>query len=46
MRRLFEDRGLAAKLGAAAKATMEERFSPSVIGTRYRRRLEALALAP
>lgn len=46
MRRLFEDRELAARLGAAARAQIEELFSPSAIGARYRRRLEALALAP
>jgi glycosyltransferase involved in cell wall biosynthesis len=43
MRRLFEDRTLAARLGAAARATIEERFSPAVIGARYRRRLESIA---
>lgn len=40
---LFADRALCARLGAAARATIEERFSPAVIGARYRRRLEALA---
>lgn len=43
MNRLFTDRALAARLGAAASATIEQKFSPSVIGARYRRRLEALA---
>jgi glycosyltransferase involved in cell wall biosynthesis len=43
MRRLFEDRALAARLGAAARATIEARFAPAVIGARYRRRLEAIA---
>ncbi len=43
MRRLLEDRPLAARLGAAARATIEERFSPLAIGTLYRRRLEAIA---
>lgn len=43
MRRLASDRALAQRLGAAARATMEERFSPAVIGQRYRRRLEAIA---
>jgi glycosyltransferase involved in cell wall biosynthesis len=31
-------------LGMAARATMEERYSPLAIGTRYRRRLESIAL--
>ena len=43
MRRLFADPTLCATLGAAARATIEARFSPAVIGTRYRRRLEAIA---
>lgn len=43
MRRLFTDRALAARLGAAARETMISRFSPSVIGARYRRRLESIA---
>jgi glycosyltransferase involved in cell wall biosynthesis len=43
MRRLVEDHALGPQLGAAARATIEERFSPAVIGARYRRRLEALA---
>lgn len=43
MRTLFNDRALAARLGAAAKETIETRFSPLVIGTRYRRRLECIA---
>lgn len=43
MRRLASDRSLAARLGAAAQATIETRFSPAVIGERYRRRLEAIA---
>ncbi len=40
MRIISSDRALAARLGAAARATMEERFSPLVTGTRYRQRLE------
>ncbi len=44
MQRLFDDTGLRDRLGAAARATMEERFSPDVIGGRYRRRLEAIAI--
>lgn len=43
MRRLFGDRALAAKLGAAARQTIETRFAPAVVGARYRRRLEAIA---
>jgi glycosyltransferase involved in cell wall biosynthesis len=44
MRQLFSDRNLATRLGAAARATIESRFSPAVIGARYRRRLEAIAM--
>lgn len=40
---LYEDRALAAELGAAARQTIISRFSPAVIGTRYRRRLESIA---
>ncbi|HET7537831.1 MAG TPA: glycosyltransferase family 4 protein, partial [Candidatus Didemnitutus sp.] len=43
MRKLLEDRALATRLGAAARATIEERYSPRAIGTLYRRRLEAIA---
>jgi len=43
MRALFSDRALCARLGAAARATIAARFSPAVIGARYRRRLEAIA---
>ncbi|MEO6568602.1 MAG: glycosyltransferase, partial [Opitutaceae bacterium] len=43
MRKLFADRALAARIGAAARATIERRFSPAVIGARYRARLEAIA---
>lgn len=43
MRRLAADRELAERLGAAARATIESRFSPAAIGERYRRRLEAIA---
>jgi glycosyltransferase involved in cell wall biosynthesis len=43
MKRLFADRSLAARLGAAARATIETRFAPSVIGARYRKRLESIA---
>ena len=43
MRRAMGDRAEAARLGAAARLTIEERFSPAVVGARYRRRLEAIA---
>lgn len=43
MRALFADRALAAKLGAAARATISTRFSPATIGARYRKRLESIA---
>ena len=43
MRRLFADPARGISLGAAARATMIERFAPAVIGARYRRRLEAIA---
>jgi glycosyltransferase involved in cell wall biosynthesis len=43
MRRLAGDNALSRRLGAAARATIEERFAPAVIGARYRRRLEAIA---
>ena len=43
MQRLHADRALGQRLGAAARATIEEKFSPAVIGARYRRRLEAIA---
>lgn len=43
MQRLFADRTLATRLGAAAQRTIEEKFSPAVMGARYRRRLEAIA---
>ena len=43
MRRLVADPALCATLGAAARATIESRFSPAAIGARYRRRLAAIA---
>jgi glycosyltransferase involved in cell wall biosynthesis len=43
MQRLSGDRALAARLGSAARVTIESRFAPAVIGARYRRRLEAIA---
>jgi len=44
MRRLAGDPALAARLGAAARKTIETRFSPAVIGARYRQRLESIAM--
>lgn len=44
MQRLYRDRDLATRLGASARATMRERFSPAAIGRRYRRRLESIAM--
>ncbi len=44
MRRLFNDRALAASLGAAAQREIETRFSPAAIGARYRQRLESIAM--
>jgi glycosyltransferase involved in cell wall biosynthesis len=43
MRHLFADRALCAQLGAAARTSIEQRYSPAIIGARYRRRLEAIA---
>ncbi|MBM3854453.1 MAG: glycosyltransferase, partial [Verrucomicrobia bacterium] len=43
---LFADRALGARLGAAARATIETRFSPAAVGARYRHRLEAIAVFP
>jgi hypothetical protein len=43
MKRLFADRELGARIGAAARTTIETRFSPAALGERYRRRLEAIA---
>jgi glycosyltransferase involved in cell wall biosynthesis len=43
MRRIVSDPSEAARIGAAARRTIEDRFSPAVIGARYKRRLEALA---
>lgn len=43
MQRLATDAALRTRLGAAARATIEQRFAPAVIGARYRRRLEAIA---
>ena len=44
MQRLFRDRALGARVsGSAARATIEEKYSPAAIGARYRQRLEAIA---
>ncbi len=43
MQRLVAEPATAAALGAAARASIEKRFSPEVIGARCRRRLEVLA---
>ena len=44
MRRLFADAALREKLGVAAHQRMVSRFSPLVIGGRYRQRLEEILL--
>ncbi|MBA4135738.1 MAG: hypothetical protein C0518_00315 [Opitutus sp.] len=43
MRRLVENPNLAWQLGAAARRTIEEKFSPAKVGARYRQRIEAIA---
>jgi glycosyltransferase involved in cell wall biosynthesis len=43
MRQVVSNPSDSARIGAAAMRTIEERFSPAVIGARYRRRLEAIA---
>ncbi|MDI1249155.1 MAG: glycosyltransferase [Lacunisphaera sp.] len=42
MRRLQQDPALAARLGQAARATIQARFAPAVVGALYRSRLAAL----
>lgn len=42
MQQLCADPALGRSLGTAAQAVIEERFSPAVIGARYRRRLESI----
>lgn len=44
MRRLAGDPALRTQLGEAARRTIAERFAPAVVGARYRRRLEAIAM--
>lgn len=46
MRRLVAEPALALELGRAAAADIRERFSPAVIGARYRRRLDSFPLWP
>jgi glycosyltransferase involved in cell wall biosynthesis len=43
MQQLQGDPALAAKIGTAARASIETDLSPATIGARYRRRLEAIA---
>ena len=43
MQQLFHDPALGRRLGAAARATIEEKYSPAAIGARFRQRLEAIA---
>lgn len=43
MREVFADAALRARLGTAARETIERDFAPAAIGARYRRRLEAIA---
>lgn len=43
MRQIAGDAELGRRLGAAARARIEQDFAPAVIGARYRRRLEAIA---
>ncbi len=43
MRQVVRQPAEAARIGAAARRTIGERFSPAAIGARYRRRLETLA---
>lgn len=44
MQQIRANAELRERLGAAARATMVERFSPAVIGARYRKRLESIAI--
>lgn len=43
MQQLLADRALVQKIGAAARASIEAKLSPAVIGQRYRQRLEAIS---
>jgi glycosyltransferase involved in cell wall biosynthesis len=42
MQQLIADPGLVSRIGRAARETIESRFSPAVVGARYRSRLEEL----
>lgn len=44
MRQLCADPALGHRLGAAAQASIRESFAPAVIGARYRRRLDYIAM--
>lgn len=44
MRKLHGDPSLVRQLGDQARATIESRYSPEVIGARYRRRLENITM--
>ena len=44
MRKLHADSTLVQRLGDQARATIESRYSPEVIGARYRRRLENITM--
>jgi glycosyltransferase involved in cell wall biosynthesis len=46
MRRLVGEFGLADRLGAAARVTVRERFSPAIIGAKYQQRLALIAQWP
>lgn len=46
MRRLFQNRQYRQFVGQAGRKTIEERYSPLVIGRRYLRRLRLLGLVP
>ncbi len=43
MQRLVADRAWGLQLGDAARQTIESRFSPALVGARYRQRLDAIA---
>ena len=44
MRLIRHDEKLRSEIGAAARQRIESRFSPAIIGARYRQRLEAIAM--
>jgi glycosyltransferase involved in cell wall biosynthesis len=44
MRKLYGDTSLVHQLGDQARSTLEARYSPEVIGARYRRRLENITM--